>query len=152
MPFFGRDECERDPFSAHPSGPAHSVDVVIAKLRRVEIDDVRNTRDINSSSDDVGSDQKTQFSFAETTHHSVPSTLREVPVNAIRSGGPFGQPVGNPLRTAFCAAEDNCLTRFFSNHKSYKQFEFALSQYGEIPLFNRFDGDVRGREIDRLRR
>src|SRR5688500_13055151 len=52
--FFGGDERIRDAFAAHAAGAADAVDVIVARLRDIVVDDVRNAAHVDAAADDVG--------------------------------------------------------------------------------------------------
>src|SRR5262245_14497918 len=83
VPFLRRDERKCDPFAPHAPGAANAVDIIIRELRHIVVDDVRNTGDIDASSDDVGGHKIADLALPKISHHTVASALAQVAMDAV---------------------------------------------------------------------
>ena len=90
-PFLGRDEGVGHPLAAHAAGAADAMDVIVAELRNVVIDDVRDAGDVDAAADDVGGDQHLDLSLAKGGHHAIADVLRQIAVDAGHVLEPLGQ-------------------------------------------------------------
>ena len=63
--------------------------IVIARLRHIVIDDVRNAGDVDSPSDNVRRNEDFDLPFAEFLHHAIPGPLLHIAMDAIQILEPF---------------------------------------------------------------
>ena len=82
--FFGRDERVGHAFASHAAGAADAVDVVVAELRNVVVDDVRDARSRRCRGRRRRWPPGAHLARAEAGHHAVAGALRQVAVNAGR--------------------------------------------------------------------
>ncbi len=85
------------------------MDVVVAELGNVVIDDVRDAGDVDAAADDVGGDQQFDFSLAESRHHPIADILSQIAMDAGHILKTLGQSEVNLVGAALGTAKDNRL-------------------------------------------
>ena len=94
------------------------MNIVIAELWYVVINDVRNTGNINATTHNVCCHQNLYLGFTELSHHSISYILCEVTVNACHTGllvFPTSlETLMNLVSSPFRAAENNSLSRLLA--------------------------------------
>ena len=85
------------------------MDIVVTKFRDVVVDDVRNARDIDAATDNIGGDQQRHFSLPELRHGSGPCALGHVPVNGTDGFHAVGEESINSMGLDFRSTEDDGL-------------------------------------------
>ena len=73
-------EGDADALLAGPGRPAGPVDVDVSLLRRVELNDEVDFRDVESPGDDVGGDEALEVAVPEALEGDFPLLLRDVAV------------------------------------------------------------------------
>ena len=85
MSFFQCHERKRNTFASHSSRTTDSMYIVVAKLRDIEINNVRNTGDIDPTPHDVRCDEDFGFSFTKTSHGAVTLALIHITMDAVHT-------------------------------------------------------------------
>src|SRR5690606_12662682 len=79
------DQRDRDALGARAAGAAEAVEVGLLVLRRLVVDDVGHTLDVDTARGDVGADQDVDLAVAEGAQRLLAGALAEVAVD--RAGG-----------------------------------------------------------------
>lgn len=145
------DEREGDAVAAHPTRSTDAVNVIVAVLRNVIIDDVRDRTDIDTTADDIGSDQDFEFPIAEFLQHAITFALRHVAMHATGVRELLRQFSLELIGAAPRAAENDRLFRLLAFEQPNQQIEFLVSVDGEVALFDRFDCHRVGAAVDHQR-
>ena len=77
-------EGNRAAFAPGPRGSADAVDVILSGIREIEIDDDRDTRDVDPACGDVGRDEDAIPAGFEPIERLAPLTERTIAVNLCR--------------------------------------------------------------------
>jgi len=148
--FFGSDEGKGNPLASHAAGAADAVDVIVAELGDIEVDDVRDAGHVDAAADDVGGDQALHLTFAELEHDPVAGRLGQVAVDAGDRLDLVGQAALHLVGAALRAAKDDRLLGVFALEQPDQQLEFALRVDREVELLDCLDRDVLGRKVQHL--
>lgn len=153
----GLDEVDGDAFSAESPGTADTVDVQLAIIRQVVVDDERHLLNVDASRPQIGRDEdsavernanysrdrvrsrlisygieSSPLAGAKFSHDGVSLFLRHVAVHRVDGEVGFPHLLRQPVHLAFRIAKDDRL--------SYGQRVVEVAQSVELPLFA-FDGD-----------
>ncbi len=120
------------------------MNIVVAEFRNVVINDVRDTADIDSSTNNIGGNQQSQLSGPQIPDHSVTSALRQITMNG-----------GNPIRlessgkyfvqlvsATFGSCKHDCLSGLLLSNDSQQRGTLSVLVDSNIKLFNRVDHDI----------
>ena len=134
------------------SGSADAVNVVVAVFGYVVVDDVRDTADVDTASDDVGGDEESEVTCAEFADDAITFALREVTVDAGDASGfeSFGEDFVEFVGAAFGSSEDDDLTWFFAGEDADEEREFSIFVDGDVELFDGIDDDAIFGEVNGL--
>jgi hypothetical protein len=84
VPVVGRNETNGHSVHVGPTRPADTVDIVFGMGRKVKIDDVSDSIDINAAGRDIGGDQNSDLSILEILQGTGSLILAAVGVNGSR--------------------------------------------------------------------
>lgn len=148
----GFHEGEGDSGLSHSPRAANAVDVVVAEFRDVEIDDVRDAGDVDSTPDDIGGDEAANFSVAKVLHHAVATRLGQIAVDGSEAvdGTGFEKFPVQPFGTEFRAAKHDRLLGLFSFEKVEEDIEFNFVWDEQVKLVDRIGGDFVERKVHHL--
>ena len=104
-----RDESERITDLTCPRGATHAMDVVVGRLRYIEVDDVSKGFDVDSTRGNVRRNQNLVLTILESRERRGALTLRAVSMNAFRLDAAFHQLLGQAVRAVLGAREDQRL-------------------------------------------
>src|SRR5215470_18127800 len=80
LAFFGRGEARRAPACLGTRGAADAVDVILYRVRQVEVDDVCDVGHVDAARSDVGGDQHAVAAGAESVEGFAPLRHRAIGV------------------------------------------------------------------------
>ena len=89
-----------------PAGTADAVDVAVAVVRRIEVDDVRDPGDVDAAGGDVGRDQRVDMAGLERCQRPLALALGLVAVHRDGVDALGAQALDEPVGAALGAHED----------------------------------------------
>src|SRR5580704_9776058 len=110
--FLLRDQADRFARLAHPRRAPDAMDVAFGLVGQVEVNHVRYVGDIESAGGHVRRDHHAKLVRAESRERRVALALRAVAVNLHRLDVGAYQQLGDPVRTALGACEDDRALHF----------------------------------------
>ena len=145
-------ECGAFRFARRQSpGAADAMDVIVAVLWDVVVDDVRDAADIDPASHHVGGDEQSDRAIAELAHHSVACCLSKITVNERRLLQPTTEPAKDFFGTALGACEDDRLLRPFLDEQSDQDRELSIVIDGDVVLVDGVAAHRVDRHVDPFR-
>lgn len=137
----GSDEVDGNTLSAEATTSSDTMDVVLTVGGQVVVDDERNLLNIDTTGQEIGSNQNTRRSRSELLHDHITLSLFHVTVHG-RDGEVTGsQLVGKPIDLSSGVAEDNGLgdgDGFVEIREGIK-FPFFLLD-SDVELLDTFEG------------
>ena len=107
------DERHGNARSARTPGAADAVDIGLVVFGAVVVDDVRDTFDIDAACGHVGGDEDVDLAFTKAVERLFTGNLGHVTVKRRRRKATFLEVIGNALRSALGAREDDDPTGAF---------------------------------------
>ena len=95
-----------------PRRATYTVDVIVRRLRHIEVDHVAKRFDIDSSRRNVGCDKNLVVAVLETRQRCGALRLRAVSMNSLRLDSFFHQLLGQTVRAVLGACKNQCLRHF----------------------------------------
>ena len=101
------DERDRRPGAAGAARSPGPVHVLLGRLGEVEVDDVREVRDVDAARRHVGRHEEPQAPLLGRRHDALAVGLRQIAVQPVRVEAPRLQDLGGALRLVARVAEDD---------------------------------------------
>ena len=116
-----QDERQTRARTTRAAGPPDPVDVIVLGSRRVEVDHVRDSVDIEAAGRDVGRDQRRHAAGSELGERALPGVLRHVSVQDDRRHAVLARELPRNLVGAVLGADED-----------ERQFALTLELQGEL--------------------
>ena len=127
------------------------MNVIVAVLRHVVIDDVRNARHVDAAPDDVRRDENFRLFLTEVRHNAVALRLRQVAVNRVDARETRFQTAADHIDATLRSAENDRLTRVLQFEQLHQRVELAPLVDRQVKLLDRVGGNVLLAEVVRFR-
>ena len=102
------------------------MDVIVGRLRHVEVDDVPECLDVDSARGNVRCDQNLVLAILESRQRRGALTLRAISMNPLRLDAALHQLLGQAIRAVFRAREHQRLCHFATIEQRQQQILFQI--------------------------